>query len=143
MTVLFSKKAELAIKAMLFLATKEPGTCIDVKVISNALQIPKMFTAKILQELVYAGLVNSKKGKMGGFFLGENGENITIEQIVKTIDGLDIITRCVFGFSQCSEEHPCPGHPYWKSIRNDISMFLNNMTIGKMKDKTIDKLLHL
>ncbi|OGU60209.1 MAG: hypothetical protein A2X64_03065 [Ignavibacteria bacterium GWF2_33_9] len=136
---MFSKKAEIAIKAMLFLATKEPEACYDAGTISKELQIPKMFAAKIMQELVYSGLLNSKKGKSGGFFLGKNGHDIKLEEIVKAIDGLDAFTSCVFGFPQCSDEHPCPVHDKWSVIKGDLLNMLS-MTISEMKEKTIDKI---
>lgn len=143
MTVLFSRKAEIAIKAMMLLATKNPGSCIDARVISDNLKVPKMFVAKILQELVYAGLVNSKKGKLGGFYLDENGINSKILQIVEIIDGLGIFKQCVFGFPNCGDDHPCPVHNKWGVIRNEISEMLSDLTIGDMKEETLNKLKFL
>lgn len=140
MTVLFSRKAEIAIKALMFLATKEPGTCVDVNIIAAELHIPKIFAAKILQELVYSGLVNSKKGKNGGFFLIEKGNQIKISQIVEAIDGLNLFRQCLFGFPECSDEHPCPIHVSWGKIRNEIFDMLDNLTIGDMKEDTLIKL---
>ena len=139
MTVIFSKKAEIAIKAMLFFATKDADTLIDAGTISKELLVPKMFAAKIMQELVYAGLLKSKKGKSGGFYLEEKGHEIKLEQIVKAIDGLDVLQNCVFGFPQCSDEHPCPVHVKWSTIKEDILKMLS-MTISEMKEKTMDKI---
>jgi Rrf2 family protein len=143
MTVLFSRKAEIAIKAMMLLATKEPGTCIDARVISKELQVPKMFAAKILQELVYAGLLFSKKGKMGGFYLNDSGASVKILQIVEAVDGLGIFKQCVFGFPNCGDEHPCPVHNKWGVIREEISEMLSDLTIGDMKEETLNKLKFL
>lgn len=143
MTVLFSRKAEIAIKAMMLLATKEQGICFDVRLLSKELQVPKMFAAKILQELVIAGLAKSKKGKMGGFYLDKGGDKINIVQIVEAIDGLGVLYQCVFGFPNCSDDHPCPVHNKWGNIRIEITEMLSSLTLAEMKEETLNKLKNL
>jgi len=143
MTVLFSRRAEIAIKALLYLTTQEKEQCVDVRVIAKELQVPKMFAAKILQELVYKNIVNSKKGKNGGFFLPVKNQKITLLQIVEAIDGLGIFNQCIFGFPNCSDEHPCPVHSKWGTIRKDIYQMLNELSINDLKEETRNKLKSL
>ena len=143
MTVLFSKRAEIAIQSMLLLATKGNNQSADARSISEELVIPKMFCAKILQELKYAGFLTSKKGKNGGFCLVENGNNITILQIIEAIDGKYVFGNCLLGFRYCSDEHPCPVHHRWSSLRNDIYEMLNQLSIGDLQDVSLNKIKYV
>lgn len=140
LTVLFSRKAEIALKAALLLATKDTEELVDVNNIATELQIPKMFAAKVLQLLALAGIIGSKKGKKGGFYLPQGGEKVKLIKILEVIDGLDFFNRCVFGFPNCSDEHPCPVHNYWGKIRKDIYDMLSDLSIGDVKENTLTKL---
>jgi len=143
MTVLFSKKAEIAIQSMLLLATKEIEIGADARQISEELRIPKMFCAKILQELKYAGFLSSKKGKHGGFLLAEEGNKISILQIIEAIDGKYVFENCLLGFRYCSDEHPCPVHPRWATIRNEIYDLLSSCSIGDLQEVSLNKIKYV
>ena len=69
MRIIFSKQAELGIKAVLYLAVQPKGYLYNAAEISKELKVPKEFVAKILQRLTHSGIVSSKKGKTGGFAL--------------------------------------------------------------------------
>ena len=60
MTVIFSKKCEYGLQAVLFLAAQQKGEVITSDEISKKLYIPKEFISKILQKLTESGLVDSK-----------------------------------------------------------------------------------
>lgn len=140
MTVLFSRKAEIAIKAILHLSTKEIGEILDVGTIAKELQLPKLFTAKILQELARAKLLGSKKGKNGGFYKTETLMNTKIIKIIEVIDGLDIFSKCLFGFPNCSNEEPCPIHAFWGEIRDKLFLIFNELSLEELKNDSLLKI---
>ena len=55
--------------------------------ISKEYNIPLEYLSKILQQLVRAGVLRSKRGPRGGFFLARRAEDITLLQIVEAVDG--------------------------------------------------------
>lgn len=140
MTVLFSRKAEIAIKAILYLSTKEIGEILDVGTIAKELQLPKLFTAKILQELARAKLLGSKKGKHGGFYKTETSMDTKIIKIIEVIDGLDIFSKCLFGFPNCSNEEPCPVHSFWGEIRDKLFLMFNELSLEDLKNDSLLKI---
>ena len=78
MTVIFSKKCEYGLQAVLYLATCEPSKVISSDDIAQKLlAIPKEFVSKILQNLTESGIIDSKKGKTGGFFLAKKTSRIS------------------------------------------------------------------
>ena len=140
MTVLFSKKCEYGIQAVLYMAAQNNGIIIPSDEISKKLKIPKEFISKILQSLTESGVVESKKGKAGGFKLAKNPSKIKLIDIVEAIDGLESFNSCVLGFPNCSPEKPCPVHNQWGELRTKAYDMLSNETIDKFKDRTLKKI---
>ncbi len=140
MTVIFSKKCEIAIQAILFLSTQPENKLNNVTIISEKLNVPKEFLAKILQTLTNYSIVGSKKGNSGGFYLNQSPENIKLIDIVSIIDGLDVFHKCVLGFSSCDSINPCPMHDKWEVIKKNIYDMLSNSTLQDLRDKTINKI---
>jgi len=140
MTVFFSKKCEHGLQAILFMATKDIECVCPAEEISNKLNIPKEFISKILQSLTESGIVESKKGKSGGFKLAKHPSKIKLIDIVEAIDGLESFNTCVLGFSECSSKNPCPVHDQWGDLRVKAYEMLSSETIDKLKEKTLNKI---
>ena len=85
--------------------------------ISHQLDVPKEFVSKVLQTLTKSGIVGSRKGKSGGFYLERHPGQIRLIDIVLAIDGLEVFHKCVLGFRGCSLEEPCPVHGKWGKLR--------------------------
>jgi Rrf2 family transcriptional regulator, iron-sulfur cluster assembly transcription factor len=143
MTVIFSKKCEYGMQAVLYLAAREKGTLVSADEISKVLKIPREFVSKILQSLRDSGLISSSKGKSGGFSLAKPASRIKLIDVVAAIDGLDMFDSCVLGFPECSPTHPCPVHNTWGSLRTQTYDMLTSETIDKLKEKTLHKISSL
>ncbi len=143
MTVIFSKKCEYGMQAVLYLAAHQSGGVIASDEIAKSLGIPKEFVSKILQSLTESGIVESRKGKNGGFALAKTPEKIRLIDVVAAIDGLDIFNSCVLGFPNCTPDHPCPVHHNWGELRTQAYNMLTEETLDKFKEKTLNKVSSL
>ncbi len=143
MTVIFSKKCEYGMQAVLYLAAQEKGTLVSAEDISKVLKIPREFISKILQSLRESGLISSSKGKSGGFTLAKDPSRIKLIDVVSAIDGLEMFDSCVLGFPECSPTLPCPIHTTWGALRTQTYDMLTSETIDKLKDKTLSKIRSL
>ena len=143
MTVIFSKKCEYGMQAVLFLAAKETGSVVSAEKISQVLKIPREFISKILQSLRDSGIICSTKGKSGGFCLAKPASEIKLIDIVEAIDGLEMFNSCVIGFPECSPDTPCPVHDSWGALRTQAYEMLSNETLDKLKEKTLNKIQYL
>ncbi|MEW6005978.1 MAG: Rrf2 family transcriptional regulator [Stygiobacter sp.] len=139
MTVIFSKSCELGLQAVLFLSTKEKRL-FNAFEVSKELKVPKEYVSKVLQMLTASGIVGSRKGKNGGFYLAKEPIEIKLIDIVEAIDGLEVFKTCVLGFPGCSHETPCPVHEKWGKLRDEAYKMLSEETLEDLKDKTINKL---
>lgn len=143
MTVIFSKSCELGLQAVLFLSIKKEKVIFKAEDVSKELKVPKEFVSKVLQILTNSGIVGSKKGKSGGFYLAKSPANIRLIDIVEAIDGLDVFNSCVLGFPGCSSEKPCPLHDKWGKLRDEAYKMLSEETLEQLKEKTIKKIISL
>lgn len=132
---MFSKTCEYAIRAMIFIAQKtKEGERIGIKEIAKGIDSPEHFIAKILQDLVRKGMVQSAKGPNGGFYLDKTSMKQSIADIVKATDGDKVFHGCGLGLKQCSESEPCPIHHEFKRIRKDLYTMLNKARVDAFTD---------
>lgn len=143
MTVFFSKKCEYALQAILLMAASKHDCVCPAEEISKKLTIPKEFISKILQSLTKSGLVESKKGKAGGFRLAKHPSRIKLIDIVEAVDGLESFSTCVLGFPNCSAENPCPLHDKWGELRSKAYDMLAEETLDHFKKLTLQKVNNL
>jgi len=140
MTVFFSKKCEYALQAILLMAASESDCVCPAEEISKKLSIPKEFISKILQSLTESGIIESKKGKTGGFKMAKHPSKIKLIDIVEAVDGLDSFNTCVLGFPNCSSKNPCPLHDKWGELRTRAYEMLSEENLEHFKEKTLNKI---
>lgn len=134
--MIFSKACEYGIRATIYVAQKSLNheRC-SMKDISKEIDSPEAFTAKILQKLVKAEIIQSVKGAAGGFEVGiKEMKRIKLTDIVIAIDG-DINDKiCVLGLKKCSELQPCPVHNKFKHIKKDLMSMIRNTSLSEMSN---------
>lgn len=128
--MLYSNSCEYAIRALSFMAEQRQDEPTTLGSISQAQEIPQAFLAKILQELVRAGLLRSRRGPRGGFTFARPPERIALMQIVEVVDGPHELDRCAVGFMVCSDETACPLHDSFTPIRTAIKGYLSDTSIA-------------
>lgn len=131
---MFSKACEYAIKATIFIAIKScEDKRVNTKEISQEINSPTAFTAKILQALARHKVIDSVKGPHGGFQIKKSQISaIKLSQIVNAIDGDKIYNSCGLGLQTCDENHPCPVHDKFKIIRAELKEMLENTSLEQL-----------
>lgn len=136
---MLTKKGKYGLKALIYLARLAPGEVALINTIAEANQIPKKFLEAILSDLKKAAILQSKKGKGGGYFLARRPEEIHVGQIVRVLDGpLAPIACASFNFFQkcddCSDEDACSVRLTMLNVRNAISDVLDRQTLADLRD---------
>ena len=130
---MFSKEAEYAIRALVYIQTKNMvGKNPGVEEISGSIDSPRFFTARILHRLGKLGFVGSQKGRNGGFFFDPSKPALSLKEVITAIDGDNLFTGCGFGLKQCDENLPCPLHNQYTVIRNAINLLTSTQTIQSL-----------
>ena len=136
---MFSASCHYGLQAMFYIAshsTEEKN--ISLSEIASDKDIPQHFLSKILQLLVKHKLLVSMKGPHGGFRLKRAPEDITLIEIVKAIDGLDIFDQCGIGFRECDEEDPCPIHGDYSKIRDHVRELFETKTLEALTEDILN-----
>ncbi|MBK6948094.1 MAG: Rrf2 family transcriptional regulator [Haliscomenobacter sp.] len=130
---MFSKSCKYAIRAVLYMAYKtSPDQRVGVKEISDTLDVPGPFLAKLLQQLTRNNLVSSIKGPNGGFFLSEKNRNEPLRKVVDCIDGPEVFSACILGLPVCSSENPCPLHTQAFIYREGLLQMVGKKTVAEI-----------
>ncbi len=137
---MLSRSCIYAIKIMIYLALQQKhGTgYVGVSAVSEAIDSPRHFTAKILQQLSKAKLIASQRGPNGGFYLSAESE-VSLADIVRVIDGNELFDGCILGFKECSDLRPCPAHQKFKSVRDHVKGALLTTRVEELRQIVEDE----
>jgi Rrf2 family protein len=135
---MLTKKAKYGLKAMVYLAGIEPGQTALVADIAAENQIPKKFLDAILSELRNAGFVHSKKGKGGGYMLARLPAEISVGNLVRTLDGplapIQCASRRLYRkCDDCVDETHCAVRLVMLEARDAIARVLDNTSLEQMR----------
>ena len=138
--MLYSKSAEYAIQAMIYLAEYKSDKPVMTSKISHEYDIPHQFLAKIVQTLVKHRLIKATRGRTGGINLYRDAKDIYLDQIVDAIDGPPLEEeRCAIGLDLCSDDVPCPIHHTWKPIKKSIRSMLSHENLEELAHRVTEK----
>lgn len=137
---MLSNSCRYGIRAVIYLASKDGrNNKIGIRQISEDLKLPTPYLAKILQNLVRHRILSSTKGPNGGFSLLKKPESITLLDIVKIIDGEELLTNCIIHNGSCNSVRksmkPCPVHDDFTRIRTDLINMFKGKTIAEIVKK--------
>ena len=103
----FTKAEEYGMFGVLYLAEKDRSVVTPLSEIAESQNIPEKFLAKIFQSLSKAGVVRSHRGVRGGFTLSRDPREITIKEVLETIQGPYFLMKCLkdkeIGRASCRE----------------------------------------
>ena len=134
---MLSKKCKYAVHALVHMA-KRPKDKFLIKEVSDACCIPKKFLEAIMLDLKRAGILGSKQGKGGGYFLRREIKEVNLAEIVRLFDGAIAAVPCAtFKFyercTECVDEETC-------SVR-DTFLQVRNATVEMLKASTLEDLV--
>jgi len=103
----FTKAEEYGILGVVHLATKQRGQITPLSEVSEARDIPEKFLAKIFQSLTRSGVVQSHRGVRGGFSLSRAAEDISLGDILESIQGPYHLLKCTADETTCVKSPVC------------------------------------
>ena len=103
-----------------------------VREMAKALELPAPYLAKILQPLAAQGLLDSQRGRGGGFRLARAPEDLTLYQIVDAQERLGAARECLLGQAECSDERACPMHQFWKRASGTFQAQLSSTHLSDL-----------
>jgi Rrf2 family protein len=134
---MLSQKAKYALKALIALAEVEDGALLQAGEMAGAHNIPKKFLDLILLELRRHRLVDSRRGKKGGYLLMRPADTMKVGDIVRVIDGplAPIPCASVTAYRpcpDCNDTKSCTVRKIMREVRDAAAGVLDNRTLADL-----------
>ena len=134
-----SKGSEYAIRGMLYLAMQPAGKICFIDEIAEVQEVPRAYLAKIFQTLSKKGYLRSTRGPGGGFELSRPSEEISMLEIIETMEGEVKLNDCLIASGYCHREQLCSIHDVWKEAQAKFLDYLASRTFDILARDAIVK----
>ncbi len=134
---MISKKTKYGLRAVLLLAREYGKGPLLISEVAAREGIPKKFLELILLELKNKGILQSKKGKGGGYSLGKAPENVTFGSVIRALEGPLAPVPCVsqtayMKCEECRDELTCGIRIVMKQVRDATANIVDGTTLAQV-----------
>jgi Rrf2 family protein len=134
-----TRAADYAVRVMIHLAGLPAGTRVQRTTLARATEVPESFMSKVLQALVRARLVASRRGVDGGFELISSAERTSLLNVVEAIEGPIHLNFCLMSGDACDRHISCPAHGVWAEAQAAMTAVLGRASIADLARRTVSK----
>jgi Rrf2 family protein len=139
---MLSKKSKYGLKALLVLGREASRGPVLVSDIADREALPRKFLEAILLELKHRGIVESKKGKGGGYFLRRPPGEITFGEVIRVLEGPLAAVSCVsqtayMKCAECIDEETCGVRLAMKQVRDATARILDHKTLADVNMQVV------
>ncbi|MGB9731945.1 MULTISPECIES: RrF2 family transcriptional regulator [Calditerrivibrio] len=127
-----TKASDYALRVVGFFATAEKNRYYMRNELSEICSVPDSFLGKILQHLVKSGILESERGKKGGFRLSKNPEDITLYDIIRSVEGEIVINECLVEGNACKISGNCKIHNVLDQVRCNLINELKKVNVSNL-----------
>lgn len=134
---MLTQRSRYALRALIFIAGTDGEAPVPISVIAADQKLPRKFLEIILLELKHGGLVNSYRGKMGGYRLTRPASEISFGEIIRLIEGPIALVPCVSltayeRCADCFDEATCVIRKVMLTVREQTAAILDNKTLAEL-----------
>lgn len=128
-------KGRYAVTAMADLAKYGGAEAVPLSAIAERQQISLAYLEQLFVKLRRAGLVESERGRAGGYRLGRPAHSISVGEVMKAVEEGIRMTRCAGeGSAPCIAGKRCLTHGLWDALGEQIASFLDNVSLQEVLD---------
>lgn len=137
---MLSKKTKYGLKALTFIARSESENPVQVSAIAKSEQIPQKFLESILLTLRKSGILGSKKGKHGGYYLRKLPSEVLMTEVMRVLEGPIAMVPCVSlnyyeKCDDCPDEATCSVNKLMIQVRDNTLEVFRNTTLADLSSK--------
>jgi Rrf2 family protein len=131
-----SVKGEYALRAVFDLACRGSSDPVKIAAIAGRQRIPQKFLELILSQLRQAGILSSRRGADGGYFLARPAESITVGDVLRQIDGP--LTPAQRG-NRDNGPADSPFPELWEEVERALSSVIDQTTFADLSARWQEK----
>ena len=137
---MLSKKTKYGLKALTFIARSESENPVQVSEIAKSEQIPQKFLESILLTLRKSGILGSKKGKHGGYYLRKEPTEVLMTEVMRVLEGPIAMVPCVSlnyyeKCDDCPDEATCSVNKLMIQVRDNTLQVFRNTSLADLSSK--------
>lgn len=131
---MLNKKTKYAFHALTYLGKQENGKPVLISEISDHTHVPRKFLESILLDMKKAGILTSRMGKGGGYYLLKDPKDIKLAEVIRMFSGAIALLPCVSlnyyeACAECKDEARCGLNKIMKQVRVETLKILANKSL--------------
>ena len=126
-----SKTSEYALRILIYMA-KKPADLYTAKYLIEQLHVSDKYLRRLMTELSKAGFIKSTQGRDGGYTFAKPINEISLYDIIDSVESMDKLNDCVLGFNECSCTIPCAMHDEWLVIRQKLNKIFHETKLSDL-----------
>ena len=130
---MLSLASKYALRALQHLSKAPDNHFVQVAHVAELVGVPGPYLAKVIKALARAGLVETKRGAMGGVRLVENrlSESISFYEVCQALNDPVLTESCLLSKSRCKVGKPCEFHGEYSKLKEELARFLKRAKISR------------
>ncbi len=129
-------KGDYALKTILDLALHYESGLVTIHDLAKRADIPVKFLEQVLLDLKSGGFVESRRGKIGGYYLAKPPSQIKLGDVIRFIDGPTEPIACVKNqYKGCEDIYKCVFRNIWREVAQATSNIIDNITFEDLANK--------
>ena len=131
-----TRAADYAVRVMVHLAGLPSGSSVARPELTRATNTPDSFLAKVLQQLVQAGMITSRRGSGGGFRLAIAPDTVSLLDVIEAIEGPTQLNACLEPGPSCERKSWCAAHVIWVEAQAALQRVLRSASIAELAERS-------
>jgi Rrf2 family protein len=130
-----STRGRYATRMVVLLAAQKPGASLTKTQIAQSEGISAGYVQQLMMSLRLAGVVDSHRGREGGFSLSRPAEQITVADVLRAVEG-DVLPAPCQGGGHCDRAADCPTRPVWEEAAEMLNGLFSKTTIASLVERS-------
>jgi len=130
--MVLTKAGDYGVFGVIYLAKQPKGRIVSLSEVSQAEDIPEKFLAKIFQGLSRSGLIRSHRGARGGFSLVRSASQITVKELLESIQGPICFSKCLSEMEDCEKKEVCKLREILQKAQDHTVKLLTQKTLADL-----------
>jgi len=126
-----SKRGDYGLELLTVLAKQGKNMVISLKDLTKVSRLPYRFASQLAVSLKEAGILGSKEGIGGGYYLAKDPEKVTVAEVVAALEGDRGLVYCSAG-ANCLRGNICQVKSVWGQIQDDIKNIMSEYTVADL-----------
>lgn len=130
-----STKGRYGVRFMLDLALHSGNGCVALKDIAKRQNISEKYLWQVIAPLKSAGLIHSVRGARGGYRLAKTPSQVTVRDIVATLEGPSTFVECIGSPNTCPRAATCAARDMWTELEEALAKAMDGITLDDLIEK--------